>query len=367
MVRNGQIISGVALFYNGAPAKGSLFCAIAAAGGTDAFGNVYGQGFNVGVWSAATGLQAQHFGIDLNGKVYVVNPAQKTVTFVDTDTGVILVYNSSGQSLGNLVVSIAPVAGTDSAGNAYPQGIQIGTGNTSIVLTVGASFSVARLKSGDATDLAPGAIYATETGFASQQRFTNVVAPLPAAHAATAFVAPLSSSDDGAIQSGVLMGVGTDPKSSGGTTTGAGQLYAGSVKVGAGFSNGVTSAPIYAQKTNYFQGDGWNPMTGSYLNSFSDFGGGNVTGKYRLVASPPNSVEIIGTVTHAAFAGALAFFTLPLGYRPATNQNVTGGWNSGPTNTMQAMACTTAGVLTFQNAPASTTTCEFHGFIALDA
>jgi hypothetical protein len=142
VIRNGQIVSGTALYYNGTPAKGSLFCAIAAAAGTDAFGNVYGQGFNVGVWSATTGLQAQHFGIDLNGKVYVVNPSAKTVNFIDTLTGALLTYNSSGQSLGNLIVSIAPVAGTDSTGNAYPQGLNVTTGTISGTTFSGTNFLI---------------------------------------------------------------------------------------------------------------------------------------------------------------------------------------------------------------------------------
>jgi hypothetical protein len=118
------VVNQAGLFvYNGAAAKGTLILAIAEAAGTDAVGNNFGQGFNVGVWSAITGNQLQHFGIDNNGKVYVANTTGATVTFIDSTTGALLGYDSSGQVPGHLQASVAPAAGTDSAGNDYVQGL----------------------------------------------------------------------------------------------------------------------------------------------------------------------------------------------------------------------------------------------------
>jgi hypothetical protein len=76
------VINGSGIFvYNGIPAAGNLFCTIAAAAGTDSFGNPYGQGFNVGDFSAS------HFGIDDLGRVYVTNSAGVLVDFIDSATG----------------------------------------------------------------------------------------------------------------------------------------------------------------------------------------------------------------------------------------------------------------------------------------
>jgi hypothetical protein len=47
-IRGGTVVSGTALYYDGAPAAGSLFVAIAAAAGADEYGNAYGAGLTVG-------------------------------------------------------------------------------------------------------------------------------------------------------------------------------------------------------------------------------------------------------------------------------------------------------------------------------
>lgn len=67
--------------YNGTPAAGNMICSIAAAAGTDSFGNAYGQGFNIGNFAGA------HFGIDDAGKVYVTNSSSVLVDFIDSSTG----------------------------------------------------------------------------------------------------------------------------------------------------------------------------------------------------------------------------------------------------------------------------------------
>src|SRR5215472_12165677 len=79
IVANTIINKNGLFFYNGTPARGSLFLAITNIAGTDAFGNIYAQGFNIGKWSAVTGVQQQHYGLDVNGFTYVVNSAGKTV------------------------------------------------------------------------------------------------------------------------------------------------------------------------------------------------------------------------------------------------------------------------------------------------
>lgn len=48
VIRGGTIVSGTALYYSPSPGAGNLILSIAAAGGTDAYGNTYPRGLSVG-------------------------------------------------------------------------------------------------------------------------------------------------------------------------------------------------------------------------------------------------------------------------------------------------------------------------------
>lgn len=95
---------------------------------------------------------------------------------------------------------------------------------------------------------------------------------------------------------------------------------------------------------------------------------GNVANQYRLVASPPHSVEIIGVLSAAA-ATTSTFFTLPAGYRPAHQQQFAVGANSGVTAGNSAfIQCATSGALTVIGVgTGAANTAVYHGFISLDA
>jgi hypothetical protein len=117
--------SAGAFFYNGTPATGNLIAAIAAVAGTDAFGNAYNGVFNVG------NQQAAHFGVDSNGTVYFSNAANQTVIIINPNRGALLMYSGT-PAAGNLISSVAYLAGTDSFGNVYPAGFMSTDGtNTS--------------------------------------------------------------------------------------------------------------------------------------------------------------------------------------------------------------------------------------------
>jgi len=120
------------LIYSGTPALGNLVAAISPfAGGTDAFGNVYPQGTNFGVWSASGALE-QHWGVDASGDMFLANSAGASVIRGQSSDGSLLFYKSSGVGAGNVLISIAPVAGTDPAGNAYPAGLNVLSGNLAV-------------------------------------------------------------------------------------------------------------------------------------------------------------------------------------------------------------------------------------------
>jgi hypothetical protein len=112
-------------FYNGAPALGNLVAEITAPGVTsDPFGNsVPSSGvLNVGTWNAS-GTLLQHFGINNVGDIFLANSSGLVVVHGHSADGSLWFYDTSGESLGHLVASIAPAAGTDSSGNAYVAGV----------------------------------------------------------------------------------------------------------------------------------------------------------------------------------------------------------------------------------------------------
>jgi hypothetical protein len=120
VIANKVIIEGTedGLFvYSGSPALGNLIASISASNGTDQYGNQYYQTFNVG------DQQAAHIGFDSNGNVFIVNSSDRIVAEWRSDTGALLVYDSSGAGAGNLATSMSPVAGTDPSGNPYQAGL----------------------------------------------------------------------------------------------------------------------------------------------------------------------------------------------------------------------------------------------------
>jgi hypothetical protein len=122
--------------YTGVPAAGNLFASMASQNGTDSFGNNYFKGLQMG------NQQAAHFGVDTSGNLNIANAADKNVYQVNSSDGSQLTYNSSGVGAGNLIISISPTAGTDSVGNAYPAGIQITEGVISGTIFEGTDFII---------------------------------------------------------------------------------------------------------------------------------------------------------------------------------------------------------------------------------
>ena len=111
----------------------------------------------------------------------------------------------------------------------------------------------------------------------------------------------------------------------------------------------------------------WHAMS-PLLNSWAAVAG-FAAPQYRLVASPANSVEIIGAI-NAAAATAATFFTLPTAYLPANNQPVCSmGENASlPAGLSPWIKCDTSGNLSVQNTAAlGAWESFFHGFISLDA
>lgn len=110
----------------------------------------------------------------------------------------------------------------------------------------------------------------------------------------------------------------------------------------------------------------WHAVT--LLNSWANTAGFS-TLQYRLVASPPNSVEIVGVINSTA-ATSTTVGTLSAGYRPANaNGFAVGATANVPAGGAPQMRCDTSGNLTINGgaAPPSAVSYFVHGFISLDA
>lgn len=118
---NFEITSQGAFFYSGTPATGNLIASITSGPGTDQFGNTFFGG--VCVYDSSGNV------VELAaGSLFTFN--ESTGVFTNLVKGVLLVYKGGG-GLGNLIASIAPASGTDQYGNAYPQGMNVTQGQIS--------------------------------------------------------------------------------------------------------------------------------------------------------------------------------------------------------------------------------------------
>lgn len=125
--------SGI-FIYSGTPALGNLIGSWAGVAGVDSFGNVYPQGFNI--------TQGAISGTTISGTDFIINTAGAF-------------FYTSTPALGNLIGSIAGVAGTDTLGNAYQKGtFAYGPSGSYIGLTNDGSFaSMQMFPPGPATHL----------------------------------------------------------------------------------------------------------------------------------------------------------------------------------------------------------------------
>jgi hypothetical protein len=94
-----------------------------------------------------------------------------------------------------------------------------------------------------------------------------------------------------------------------------------------------------------------------------------VAPQYRMTASPPNTMEVIGTI-NATSATTAVFGTVPTAYYPAHTQQFACACNSlVPSGDAPGIQCDTAGNLSVAHTDSvpNNFTLFFHGFISLDA
>jgi hypothetical protein len=118
--------NGGVFVYSGTPASGNLIVSIAGAAGVDAYGNTYPEGINV-----TTGTIA---GSTITGSTITGTTFDGTDFMIDS-AGVF--FYSGTPAAGNLILALAPAAGTDAYGNSYSVGLTAGAAGTNEQIVIG--------------------------------------------------------------------------------------------------------------------------------------------------------------------------------------------------------------------------------------
>lgn len=253
---------------------------------------------------------------------------------------------------GNLYSSFAPSSGTDGFSNPYQKGLSIYGSSSSTFLNLGVNTSVnapsVGMTTGASFESAVASMHTFPTGSGSTQFLvTRIDGP---GSSLDNLIAAIQLSSNYATASGGIV---------------QGQLVIGSSTMASWSSKGFSATGTINAATpgsSPATAETWHTMTLSngWTNNAS-FG----VAKYRMVASPPNSVEIIGAIAGNS-ASSNTFFQLPTGYRPASAQ----GFSIGSTSASTTLngRCDTSGNLQIGNlAVPSAQTFFFHTTISLDA
>ncbi len=107
----------------------------------------------------------------------------------------------------------------------------------------------------------------------------------------------------------------------------------------------------------------WTAMTLS--GGWTNVGTTEVTAQYRLVSSPPNTLQIVGEIAAGTLTDGTVVANLPSGFRPIHSTTFPVGCN--PTARAAVMRYTAAGDLVIFGFIAGTVQAYFNTLIALDA
>jgi hypothetical protein len=107
----------------------------------------------------------------------------------------------------------------------------------------------------------------------------------------------------------------------------------------------------------------WASMT--LLNGWTNVGSAEVTAQYRLVPSPPNTLQIVGEIVAGTITDGTVIANLNDGFRPI--HSVTFPLACNPTNRAAVLRMTSAGDLTIFGLVAGTVQIYFNTLIPLDA
>jgi hypothetical protein len=307
VIVSGGAGSGV-FVYSPTPGAGNLIGSWAGAAGTDQYGNAYPEGLNVSI-GAISGTSIS--GGSITGSAIVA----------DGSSGELLVYSGT-PAAGNLIVALSGSAGSDAYGNSYLAGITLLDVNNSQIA----------MSTSSPAQTAPGKlqVYVASQGGADEVDAVNINAPAITGSAEIGGLTVASSAWGGNTNWGTGVYLGSSAGDIG--ALGNACAFAGfDVSGKVGFFIDTSQAEgcgLYAQnpqQSTFPFGEGWHYVGGSGGIVFGS-GWANRTPTttwasmaYRLVASPPNCVQLRGWVTASSTATTLC--TFGTNYQPAHEQS----------------------------------------------
>lgn len=353
-------------------------------------------------WASTAPANAAYAALEIAEYSIGNYPASTSIFYVDSATitdysgGALLAY-SGDPAAGNLVASISPAGGTDPYGNHYPQGINATTGAIAGADITGADITGGTLNGATITGStiqtadsgARVAIYdqggqgivefyddgGSEAGRLRYDSGEYVALESSDGHAEFAVANfPSLKADlyDAASKRLALMEV---EEYTSGSQTGLIRLTTYDTSTGTSVSKASLSISAanggYVSVTTAIRMDGangiWTPAT--LKGGWSNRGTGFPIMQYRKVASPPNTVEVIGEITGGTITDGTTLFTLPSVLAPNVASTVpigTAGTTS-PKNNPPVAYCDTSGNVKCYNVGTGTSTLQLHLFIPLDA
>lgn len=318
VVVEGSVYTGL-FFYQPTAAAGNLVGSWTAEAGEDPYGNAYPAGINVtiGAITGTTISGATITGSTITGGTITGGTFLGT-DFIINDKGIF--FYSGTPAAGNLIGSIANTSGSDTFGNAFPLGMQwnTATGTASVVVAphgiqIDAPFP---------QELFSGSLAASSSGAgATASGLLAITSPQDNVQLDVGYVDLPSSSNDGVtsiagvrlgwrgVSSGNLDYLDVDYRGA--------RILAGSVTAPQPGTGGSRGTPAVAE-TWHTVGTTGQPAFGT---GFTNNGAADQAPRYRLEGIGGGVVRLDGTViTTAAVAAGATMFTLPVGYRPATNR-----------------------------------------------
>lgn len=258
----------------------------------------------------------------------------------------ILMYSAT-PAAGDLVISVAPNAGSDSFGNVYPAGFQIlnhGGANASGIAMGFAGTQPLQYFLNPVPNLRNDPAFIVNTNGTGTAQFASFVFSSAEDATQSDYVAISldSSSQDGSSHVAQITDAYVDSsggahplilRGPGGTTIYAGALYA--VQPGTGTS-----------RANLAVGESWHLAS---LGAGFTTNAADQAPRYRLEGLGGGIVRLDGVVyTSAATAAGATMFTLPTGYRPQQRQRFVGSTNASGYTTVggSLISVTTAGLVT---------------------
>jgi hypothetical protein len=243
-----------------------------------------------------------------------------TVTGGEQIQGLDLFYSSTPPRLGTLVMSIAPVAGSDVYGNVYPAGVTVfDTFGDFIQETFGVNVGWNFSLNGLGTE---GYINISSAGSSTaQQGMINFAVPTGSTNGPP-LLTLVSESEDGTKTGYVLFDNSDEIRFSPQVTANIDLTYFnGSITflqaqlTPTGFKMIGLATAIEPGTSLPTVPEVWHSLSSvGYQNTWTDFGGTHQVGRYKIDAN--NRVWLDGDLKPGTWVNSTLVITMPVGYRP---------------------------------------------------